>query len=384
MKPSTRIPLRLFTATSSPLASSARRSCALGARAISTTPLKPAEVAPVVGTGPPPEPPIADIAAEDRAAATRIRVERRKKQAEMLKHAKRIRTSAEAKSSKPGALKRRFWNDVSVQEVDGALQVHLDSRPLRHPNTKEIIRLPPSKQHLASALAIEWDLITSAEQATKQHLIPLTSLICRAIDIAADDAANDGRVRETVTTMLMRYLDTDAMLCWAPPAGAMDTRNDAGESLRDVQKRTADAVVGAMTGRVWPGIEIKPVLDGHSIVPQRQAEGVREVVQGWVMGLDAWELTGLERAVLAGKSLLGAARLVVEWSEGPVGECRDRSAGKEAGKFGVEEAATALSLEVTWQTGSWGEVEDTHDVEKEDLRRQLGSVVLLVSGTNRR
>lgn len=128
MKPSTRIPLRLFTATSSPLASSARRStCAAAAAAaafnarasISTTPLKPAEVAPVVGTGPPPEPPIADIAAEDRAAAARIRVERRKKQAEMLKHAKRIRTSAEAKASAPGALKRRFWNDVSVQEVDG-------------------------------------------------------------------------------------------------------------------------------------------------------------------------------------------------------------------------------------------------------------------------
>ncbi|KAJ0301380.1 hypothetical protein COL5a_009244 [Colletotrichum fioriniae] len=390
MKPSTRIPLRLFTATSSPLASSARRStCAAAAAAaafnarasISTTPLKPAEVAPVVGTGPPPEPPIADIAAEDRAAAARIRVERRKKQAEMLKHAKRIRTSAEAKASAPGALKRRFWNDVSVQEVDGALQVHLDSRPLRHPNTKEIIRLPPSKQHLASALAIEWDFITSAEQATKQHLIPLTSLICRAIDIAADDAA-EGKIREHVANTLMRYLDTDAVLCWAPPAGATDTRNDAGESLRDVQKRSADAVVGALTGRVWPGIEITPVLDGHSIVPQRQAEGVREVVQGWVMGLDAWELTGLERAVLAGKSLLGAARLVVEWSEGPVGEYRDKS-GK-GGKFGVEEAATALSLEVTWQTGAWGEVEDTHDVEKEDLRRQLGSVVLLVSGTNRK
>ncbi|KAJ3939531.1 ATP synthase mitochondrial F1 complex assembly factor 2 [Colletotrichum fioriniae] len=375
MKPSTRIPLRLFTATSSPLASSARRStCAAAAAAaafnarasISTTPLKPAEVAPVVGTGPPPEPPIADIAAEDRAAAARIRVERRKKQAEMLKHAKRIRTSAEAKASAPGALKRRFWNDVSVQEVDGALQVHLDSRPLRHPNTKEIIRLPPSKQHLASALAIEWDFITSAEQATKQHLIPLTSLICRAIDIAADDAA-EGKIREHVANTLMRYLDTDAVLCWAPPAGATDTRNDAGESLRDVQKRSADAVVGALTGRY------------------RAAEaggGGEEVVQGWVMGLDAWELTGLERAVLAGKSLLGAARLVVEWSEGPVGEYRDKS-GK-GGKFGVEEAATALSLEVTWQTGAWGEVEDTHDVEKEDLRRQLGSVVLLVSGTNRK
>ena len=36
--------------------------------------------------------------------------------------------------------------------------------------------------------------------------------------------------------------------------------------------------------------------------------------------------------------------------------------------------------EVEWQTKKWGEVEDTHDVEKEDLRRQLGSAVLLVAG----
>jgi ATP synthase F1 complex assembly factor 2 len=37
-------------------------------------------------------------------------------------------------------------------------------------------------------------------------------------------------------------------------------------------------------------------------------------------------------------------------------------------------------MEVAWQTRQWGEVEDTHDVEKEDMRRQLGSVVLLVGG----
>jgi ATP synthase F1 complex assembly factor 2 len=46
----------------------------------------------------------------------------------------------------------------------------------------------------------------------------------------------------------------------------------------------------------------------------------------------------------------------------------------------VEEAARASSLEVDYQTGMWGEVEDTHDVEKEDVRRQFGSVILLVSG----
>lgn len=127
------------------------------------------------------------------------------------------------------------------------------------------------------------------------------------------------------------------------------------------------------------------MLEEGSILPRGQKPGVREVIQGWVMGLDAWELAALERATLAGKGLLGAVRLVVEWSEGSAGQAgRDFAAiqglqGRR--RFGVEEAARASSLEVDWQTGKWGEVEDTHDVEKEDLRRQLGSAVLLVSGT---
>lgn len=249
--------------------------------------------------------------------------------------------------------------------------------------TKEIIRLPLSKPDLASALALEWDLLASAQDATRQHLIPLTSLVCRALDIAADDVSKTtegAKIRTTIATSVLRYLDTDSLLCWAPPAGPYDLKNDAGESLRDVQKQTAEEVVGFLTTNVWPGIQIKPVLDGDSIVPQKQDPGVREVVQGWISGLDPWEITGFERAVLAGKSFIAAARFVTEWSEGSVG----KGALNQGKKFGVEEAAIATSLEVDWQTGQWGEVEDTHDVNKEDVRRQLGSVALLVSGTGKR
>jgi ATP synthase F1 complex assembly factor 2 len=67
---------------------------------------------------------------------------------------------------------------------------------------------------------------------------------------------------------------------------------------------------------------------------------------------------------------------LVEWST-ELAHLRD---DETEARFGVEEAARAASLEVDWQTGMWGEVEDTHDVDKEDVRRQLGSVVLLVSG----
>ena len=90
--------------------------------------------------------------------------------------------------------------------------------------------------------------------------------------------------------------------------------------------------------------------------------------------------------MLAGKSLCVGARLVIEWSENfrdlvvGISAEEEREGRRRGTRFGVEEAAEACSLEVRWQTGTWGEVEDSHDVEKEDLRRQLGSVILVVSG----
>ena len=259
----------------------------------------------------------------------------------------------------------------------------LDQRPLRHHQTKEVIKLPLSKPNLATALALEWDHLTSAQEATKQHLIPLTSLVCRALDIQANDAAGGpevSKIRTTVANTFIPYLDTDAMLCWAPPAGPYDLKNDAGESLRDAQKKLADETCAFLGTNVWPGVTIKPVLDGDSIFPQPQDHGVRELVQGWMQGLDAWELAGLERAILAGKSIVAAARLVAEWSEGSVGT---GTLGHDGARFDAQKAAEATSLEVAWQAGQWGEVEDTHDVNKEDVMRQMGSVILLVSGTGK-
>ena len=131
-------------------------------------------------------------------------------------------------------------------------------------------------------------------------------------------------------------------------------------------------------------MELNPTLDDGSILPKSQPAATRAVIKGWMAGLPPWELVGLERAALAGKSLCVAARLICEWSEylraNDMGEQGD---GNGVGRFGIEEAAEACSLEVRWQTGRWGEVEDTHDVEREDMRRQFGSVVLIVSGTGR-
>lgn len=262
------------------------------------------------------------------------------------------------------------------------LQVHLDTRPLRRP-TKEILTIPKHKPHLASAIALEWDLLISAQQALKHHLIPLTSLVSRALDIADEDAksAGQGEIRTNITNTVMRYLDTDSLLCWAEeavpdPPGYEVHESRKAESLRSIQKRTAGEIIGFLTQRVWPGVEIVPVLEEGSIMPRSQPQMTKDVIRGWIGGLPAFELAGLERGVLAGKGLLGAVRLLVEWSP----ELKHLKGEDGEGVFGVEEAAQAASLEVDWQTRMWGAVEDTHDVEREDVRRQLGSVVLLVSG----
>lgn len=77
----------------------------------------------------------------------------------------------------------------------------LDKRPVRTAS-KEILTLPPTKHALASGIALEWDLLTSAQQALKHHYIPLTSLSSRAVDIHNADLAGDKKIRESVVTML--------------------------------------------------------------------------------------------------------------------------------------------------------------------------------------
>ncbi|KAL4801889.1 hypothetical protein BDV18DRAFT_67529 [Aspergillus unguis] len=277
---------------------------------------------------------------------------------------------------KPTVLKKRFWKDVNIEKRDGGdFQVLLDKRPVRTPS-KSVLSVPPTKPHLAHAIALEWDVMKTAQQALKNHLIPLTSLTARAADIAEEDRNGDNTTRGQIVKTAMRYLETDTLLCWVPESENVEVDKDGQkiESLREAQMRIAQGIIAFLSTKIWPGIEIVPVLDENSILPVPQSEATQEIIKQWVQGLEAHDLAALERGILASKSLLVAVRLVTEWSE------NFRQLQQSEPKFGIEEAAEASSLEVKWQTDMWGEVEDTHDVDKEDLKRQLGSVILLVSG----
>lgn len=331
--------------------------------------------------GPPPPPPTPQTPTSDDRLA---RIDRKKRNAELLERGRNIRST-----SKPGVtLAKRFWKDVHIQATEEGFQILLDKRAVRTPN-RDVLTIPASKPHLATAIALEWDLLTSTQQALKHHYIPLTSLTARALDLATADQAGDWSVREKIVEMCMRYLTTDTLLCWAPEPEAEDNRTEGkmvsrtqtgGKSLHDVQKEAAMPILAFLTENVWPGITIRPALEKGSIMPRSQEESTTSVIRGWISGLSCWDLAGLERATLASKSVCVASRLLVEWS-GMYESDRQVWAQNHAQRerFGIGEAAEACSQEVRWQTGMWGEVEDTHDVEREDMRRQLGSTVLIIS-----
>lgn len=377
-KPIARIVVRSAPCMQTPLSHPRMIVCS---RSFKTSTASHATALPITATGPPPSAP------QPNASQFNERIERKRKQAELLQKAKEIRQAAlpQGSSSKQSLLRKRFWKEVHVRDTPEGLQVYLDARPVRTPN-KSIITIPKTKPHLAHAIAIEWDLMVSAQQALKNHNIPMTSIVSRAQDIYEAEAnSGDRSIRDSIVKVMMRYLDTDTLLCWAPSKNIHEDFNmektvegQQTETLRDLQIRIAKPIISYLNTSVWPGVEIKPILDDDSIMPIQQSEVTRSIVSGWMTGLPAYELAALERAVLATKSLLIGTRLLIEWSE----EFRDvqKSAKEGEERFGIEEAAEASTIEVRWQTGMWGEVEDTHDVDKEDVRRQLGSAILVVSG----
>jgi len=319
-------------------------------------------------------PPPATAASEPSDAMARVA--RKRRQADVMKQAREMRDVYAPAHQPKNTLARRFWKDVHVREANDGLQVLLDHRPVRMPN-QQILTLPPTKQPLATAIALEWDLLTSAQQALHADNIPMTSLAARALDLAAADTDGRAHVRAAVVDYLMRVLSTDTLLCWAPETVRHDATQD-GQTLRERQRDVAMQVTAYLSAHVWPGIVLQPTLDPSSILPVAQPTATQYAVRSWCEELPAFELAGLERAVLASKSLLVGARLVHEWGEA-FAQARPAASASEP-RFGVDEAAAAATLEVQWQTAQWGEVEDTHDVEREDLRRQLGSAIVLVGG----
>ncbi|TPX60251.1 hypothetical protein PhCBS80983_g01924 [Powellomyces hirtus] len=225
----------------------------------------------------------------------------------------------------------RFWKKVSVQKVDGTYQIHLDGRCMKTPDGKPIA-VPEERRTFAMLVAGEWE---GQDKLLKSYSLPLTSVIVRALDSFCDDS-----IRQGVIDNLLKYADTDATCYFQDYPESFVTMQDTHwrplhqwlESTFNIKLRTTDGII--------------PVKQEPATVQRLRAE---------IASFDDLTLAAFEKAVMSSKSFVVAMALV-------------------KGKIDAPAAATAARLEVLHQIDRWGEVEDSHDVDREELTRQLGAV----------
>ncbi|CED83084.1 F1-ATP synthase assembly protein [Phaffia rhodozyma] len=223
------------------------------------------------------------------------------------------------------------------------IRILLDTRPLRTPGGNPLM-IPAERKALAFLIANEWE---NQEKVLKNHALPMTSLASRAIDAFASTKSTPEeniKSRTDVTATLLRYLDTDT-ICFheTHPTQLVRLQNERWVPILDWVREAFKVEVNVF----------------GSVLMSRQPPKTVEVLREAVMEFPSWKLAAFERAVYTTKSFFIALALV-------------------EGRLTIEQASLASQVEVDSQIEVWGEVEDTHDVDYQDVRRQLGSIACLL------
>ncbi|GAB00061.1 uncharacterized protein L969DRAFT_105952 [Mixia osmundae IAM 14324] len=246
-------------------------------------------------------------------------------------------TKEPSQSAKVERTFKRFWKDVRLDpRPDGHIAVLLDKRTLK--TTSNVPLLLP-RRNLAAALLIanEWD---NQDKVLKPHSLPITSLASRAID-----GMSTPEQRKEIGQGLLKYLDTDT-ICFheeEPPA------------LVDLQKRHWLPLITWVNATF--GTDIAPFT---TLMGTKQSARTVIVLAKRIESYDSFTLAAFERAVLASKSYCIALGLI-------------------EGVLSVNEASDCAHVEVNSQVERWGQVEDTHDVDHEDIRTRLGSAAMFLA-----
>lgn len=171
----------------------------------------------------------------------------------------------------------------------------------------------------------------------KPHTLPLTSLAARAIEGCTK--ASD---RKEVESALGAYLENETV-CF---------QESQPSSLVRLQKLHWDPLLSHINSTYSTSVKPFEGLLGGS-----HPSGTLETFQKHMEALDPFDLAAFERSVMLTKSFLISVGLV-------------------SGKLSVEQAASAAEVEVQSQVDRWGLVEDSHDVDRAEMRRSLGSVAV--------
>ncbi|KAJ1946145.1 chaperone [Kickxella alabastrina] len=225
---------------------------------------------------------------------------------------------------------KRFWKKVSVDERDGGLAVVLDSRAIKTPDGKKV-NIAKSQAMLAWLVASEWE---AQREFLGAHSLPLTSLVCRAIDGLGDE-----QMRSDVVEKLLKYFQTDsACLHEGFPEGLVELQQKHYMPIIEWARETYAIEIG-VTGNLFS---------------LRQSAAATEALRRAVKQFSPLKLAALEKAVMSAKSFLIALALVEH-------------------HITAEEAARAAQVEAAAQMELWGELENAHDIDNAAIRQILGA-----------
>ncbi|KAM9919127.1 hypothetical protein OXX59_008162 [Metschnikowia pulcherrima] len=288
----------------------------------------------------------------------------------------------------------KFWNDVSARHIPekSAYEICLDDKPLKTPLGNRLA-IPEQKRQLAHLVSHEWDSL--ADLKIKPNSLPLTSMVSRAVDL--DHVHNAESVDlnlvskigdlQDIKLNMLRYLDTDTCLIFT-------THDDNEGRLRQRQDElylpliseyesffTAFAV---KNGLLAPTESVKlQFLDCETdgLRGNTQSIATQTIVLKWLDQLPIYDLVALEKAILSSKSFLCGATVLRSNATDPRTVPDLYQVNKTAPDLyfrkSVDEIVELGNLETIFQTAEWGEVEDTHDVDKADWLRNLSSAALV-------
>ncbi|KAK3819809.1 MAG: ATP12-domain-containing protein [Benniella sp.] len=229
---------------------------------------------------------------------------------------------------------KRFWENAGVKDMGDHIAVTLDGRVLKTPAGNKLT-LPKDQEYLALMVAGEWH---GQKALLKSHSLPMTSLVARAID----GFIGNEKGRQETLNRLIKFLDTDS-ICY---------QQDYPDSIVKAQKEHWDPILKWVKDEY--DLDIK-VSQGITYVVQD--DHVKEKLRDIVSSMTDIELSAFERATLTAKSFLIGLAVVKR-------------------QLSVEKAWMAAQLEVMDQIERWGEVEDSHDVDREFIKSQLASARL--------
>lgn len=206
---------------------------------------------------------------------------------------------------------KRFWEKVTVDEVEGGFAVHLDAKPVRTP-LKTLVVVPTMP--MAEAMQAEWE-------AQDEKVAPLTMPVTRAANAALDKVTPQ---HAEVVDMLAAYGDSD-LLCY---------RAEGPDALVVLQAEGWDPLVD------WSATQLgAPLQVRTGIMHAPQDAGSLKALHAHVSALDAFRLTAFHDLVaITGSLVLGFA--------------------VARGRLEAAEAWSLSRIDESWQISQWGEDED--------------------------